>query len=61
MNKLAVKVLVYLLAQIVDIYVDKVGSRIEMGVPHLLGYLYTADNFFGILHQLEQKNVYLRR
>ena len=48
MNKFRFKVTVYLFAKVVDIYINKVGSRIKMRVPDFLRYLYPAQYSFGI-------------
>lgn len=55
------EVLIHLLAQIVDVDIDKVGSCIEVCVPYLLSYFYTAYHFFGILDQIHQQVIFLGR
>ena len=53
MEQFGVEVLVYLFAEIVDVYIDKVGPGIEMGLPNLFGYLYAAENPLCILGHVE--------
>ena len=59
MDQLDVEILVHLLAQVVDVDVDEVGARVEMGVPHLLGDLDAADHSLGVLGQVDQQVVFL--
>ena len=42
MDQFHIIVPVYLFAEIVDVHIDKVGARIEMGIPHLVGYFNTG-------------------
>jgi hypothetical protein len=58
MDQFGVEILVYLFAEIVDVYVDKVGPGIEVGIPNLFGYLYTAENPLCILGHVEQQVVF---
>ena len=53
MDQFGVEILVYLFAEIVDVYVDKVGSGIKVGIPKLFGYLYTTENPLSIIGHVE--------
>lgn len=41
MDQFNEKATVYFLTQIIDIDINKISTRIEMGIPYLVGYLDT--------------------
>ena len=53
MDQFGVEILVYLFAEIVDVYVDKVGSGIKVGIPYFFVYFYIIIKPLYILFHVE--------
>lgn len=58
MDKFYLEFLVYLLSQVVYVYIYKVCSGIEVGIPDFFRYFYTADDPFRIFYHVYQQVVF---
>ena len=61
MNQFGFKVFVYFFAQVIDVYIDKVGTGIEVGITDYFVKFYTADDAYCFLYLVSQQVVFLWR
>ena len=60
-NQFSFKVFVYFFAQVIDVYIDKVGTGIKVGILDFFGNFYPADDPFCILHHVGKQIVFFWR